>query len=153
MVPRPCDGAGCNAAAPGQARSAFEELDGFIEAQAQAAVWRSKSVSVLGGWLGGACDWHVIDGSKIEPGVHGHEAHIRSAVRGTLSDQPVRLVGFFSIKHHTIFTHHDTDTHGTSSTPNRRSLARRSSGALTGRRALPTSSPLGVPKRHQNIGA
>ena len=90
----------------------FEELDGFIEAQAQAAgvAIEEPFPFLLVGSVARA-DWHVIDGSKIEPGVHGHEAHIRSAVRGTLSDQPVRLVGFFSIKHHTIFTHHDTDTH------------------------------------------
>ena len=101
------------AAAPrSSAQCPLRRLDGFIEAQAQAAgLAIEEPFPFLLVGLVARADWHVIDGSKIESGVHGHEAHVRSAVRGTLSDQPVRLIGFFSIKHHTIFTHHDTDTH------------------------------------------
>jgi acetolactate decarboxylase len=56
-------------------------------------------------------DWHVIDGSKIPSDAHGHEAHMRTAVRGSLTARPVQILGFYSPKHHAIFTHHDTNTH------------------------------------------
>ena len=56
-------------------------------------------------------DWHVIDGRKLPSGAHGHEAHMRTAVRGSLSATPVEILGFYSPKHHAIFIHHDTNTH------------------------------------------
>ena len=90
----------------------FDQLDTFIEREARAA-----GVNVAEAFpfrIEGAptrLDWHVIDGSKIPPDAHGHEAHIRTAVRGTLSGTPVQIIGFYSPKHHAIFTHHDTNTH------------------------------------------
>ena len=91
----------------------FAELDAFIEREARAAGVNVKEAFPFR--IEGAptrLDWHVIDGSKIPPDAHGHEAHIRTAVRGTLSGTPVQIIGFYSPKHHAIFTHHDTNTHG-----------------------------------------
>ena len=49
-------------------------------------------------------DWHV-SRRKIPEEVHGHEAHIKSSIRGTLAIEQVKVIGFFSKKHHRIFTH------------------------------------------------
>ena len=90
----------------------FDQLDAFIEREAWAA-----GVNVAEAFpfrIEGAptrLDWHVIDGSKIPPDAHGHEAHIRTAVRGSVTGAPAKILGFYSPKHHAIFTHHDTNTH------------------------------------------
>jgi len=90
----------------------FSGLDAFIEREALAA-----GVDVTDAFpfrIEGApsrVDWHVIDGSKIPANAHGHAAHIRTAVRGALASEAVKILGFYSPKHHRIFTHHDTNTH------------------------------------------
>lgn len=55
-------------------------------------------------------DWHVIDwkGGDTE---HSHEKHINSGLHGTLTDQDVEILGFYSNSHHAIFTHHTTNMH------------------------------------------
>ncbi len=59
--------------------------------------------------------WHVIDGKRItdasHTGMHGHAAHVAASVRGVLSDTSVRVVGFYSTRHHGVLTHHDSDLH------------------------------------------
>ena len=90
----------------------FTELDDFIEREASAAGVNVKDAFAFR--IEGTpsrLDWHVIDGSKIPSGSHGHEAHMQTAVRGSLAAQPVQILGFYSPKHHAIFTHHDTNTH------------------------------------------
>ena len=55
-------------------------------------------------------DWHVInwkDGDKV----HTHEKHITSGLHGTLKNQAVDILGFYSNSHHAIFTHHTTNMH------------------------------------------
>ena len=90
----------------------FAELDTFIEREARAAgvnVAEAFPFRIEGSPT--RLDWHVIDGSKIPPDAHGHEAHIRTAVQGRLAGTPAQIIGFYSPKHHAIFTHHDTNTH------------------------------------------
>jgi len=90
----------------------FAELDAFIEREARAAgvnVDEAFPFRIEG--TPARLDWHVIDGSKIPSDAHGHEAHMRTAVRGSLGAKGVRIVGFYSPKHHAVFTHHDTNTH------------------------------------------
>ena len=90
----------------------FAELDTFIEREARAAgvnVTEAFPFRIEGSPT--RLDWHVIDGSKIPSNAHGHEAHMRTAVRGSLTARPVQILGFYSPKHHAIFTHHDTNTH------------------------------------------
>jgi acetolactate decarboxylase len=55
-------------------------------------------------------DWHVInwkDGDKV----HSHEKHITSGFHGTIKNQAVDILGFYSNSHHAIFTHHTTNMH------------------------------------------
>ena len=42
---------------------------------------------------------------------HSHEKHIHSGLYGTLENQTVEMLGFYSNKHHAIFTHHTTNMH------------------------------------------
>ncbi|KYF73616.1 hypothetical protein BE15_33295 [Sorangium cellulosum] len=54
--------------------------------------------------------WHVIDGRKLAPG-GGHADHVRASVSGTLPAAEGTLVGFFSKRHHGVFTHMGSNTH------------------------------------------
>lgn len=90
----------------------FDQLDAFIEREAQAAgvsVAEAFPFRIEG--TPSRLDWHVIDGSKIPSDAQGHEAHMQTAVRGSLVSKSVQIIGFYSPKHHAIFTHHDTNTH------------------------------------------
>ena len=90
----------------------FDQLDAFIEREARAAdvnVAEAFPFRIEGSQP--RLDWHVIDGSKILPDAHGHEAHIRTAARGSPAGAATKILGFYSPKHHAIFTHHDTSTH------------------------------------------
>jgi acetolactate decarboxylase len=55
-------------------------------------------------------DWHVIDWPEGDT-VHTHDKHKDSGLSGTLEDVEVTIVGFYSSKHHAIFTHHTTNMH------------------------------------------
>lgn len=55
-------------------------------------------------------DWHVIDWPEGDT-EHSHEKHIHSGLYGTLENQSVEFLGFYSDKHHAIFTHHTTNMH------------------------------------------
>lgn len=56
--------------------------------------------------------WHVLDGSKAsgQP-MRSHEDHMRMAVTGTVAQTEGTLVGFFSKKHHGVFTHMGSNSH------------------------------------------
>jgi acetolactate decarboxylase len=90
----------------------FDQLDAFIEQEAKAAgvnVEEAFPFRIEG--TPSRLDWHIIDGSKIPSDAQGHEAHMQTAVRGSLMSKSVQIIGFYSPKHHAIFTHHDTNTH------------------------------------------
>lgn len=53
--------------------------------------------------------WHVIDWK--EGVAHTFDNHKQFAKYGRFSNEPVVLLGFYSNKHHSIFTHHTTNMH------------------------------------------
>ena len=55
-------------------------------------------------------DWHVIDWKKDDT-VHTHEKHKKAGAYGTMKNENVVILGFYSKKHTGIFTHHSTDMH------------------------------------------
>lgn len=55
-------------------------------------------------------EWHVINWKEGDT-EHSHEKHITSGPHGTLKDQPLQILGFYSEHHHAIFTHHTTNMH------------------------------------------
>ncbi len=55
-------------------------------------------------------DWHVIDWPKGDTS-HTHEKHRNSGLNGTIKDREVEVIGFFSLHHKAVFTHHTTNMH------------------------------------------
>ncbi len=53
--------------------------------------------------------WHVID---WKPGTeHTMENHKQFAYSGTFINEPMQILGFYSTRHKSIFTHHTTNMH------------------------------------------
>jgi len=55
-------------------------------------------------------DWHVIDWPEGDT-EHSHTKHRQSGPHGTLEQQPMDILGFYSQQHTGIFTHHTTNMH------------------------------------------
>ncbi len=55
-------------------------------------------------------EWHVMDWKEGDT-EHTPEKHKNSGLRGTLTDENVQILGFYSNKHRAIFTHHSTNMH------------------------------------------
>jgi len=55
-------------------------------------------------------DWHVIDWKQGDM-EHTHIKHIKSGPNGRLEGIEAVVLGFYSNKHKTIFTHHSTNLH------------------------------------------
>lgn len=55
-------------------------------------------------------EWHVIDWPD-EDTVHTHAKHKNSGLNGTIKDREVEIVGFFSLHHKAVFTHHSRNVH------------------------------------------
>ena len=54
--------------------------------------------------------WHVINW-PVGDNEHSHEKHISSGLHGTHKGIDVQILGFYSDRHHAIFTHHTTNMH------------------------------------------
>ena len=55
-------------------------------------------------------DWHVINWKDGDM-EHSHEKHVSSGLHGTINNEQVEMLGFYSDSHHAIFTHHTTNMH------------------------------------------
>ena len=55
-------------------------------------------------------DWHIIDWQEGDM-EHTHEKHKTSGPHGTLKNEDVLILGFYSDSHKGIFTHHTTKMH------------------------------------------
>jgi acetolactate decarboxylase len=53
----------------------------------------------------------VIDGRKLPGGPSSHAEHLQAAVQIQRENVDGRLIGFFSTRHHGVFTHHSSNTH------------------------------------------
>lgn len=54
--------------------------------------------------------WHVIDWKEGDS-IHSPQKHKESGLQGTLKDEKVEVLGFYSNSHHRIFTHHSSNVH------------------------------------------
>lgn len=54
--------------------------------------------------------WHVINWDKADK-VHSHKKHKKSGLYGKLQNENLDMIGFFSLYHTGIFTHHTTNMH------------------------------------------
>ena len=91
--------------------SSYEELEKYIENTAsENGVNIDEPFPFLINGKAKSFDWHVInwkDGNTE----HSHQKHIESGLNGTVTDKEVEILGFYSNKHHAIFTHHTTNMH------------------------------------------
>lgn len=56
-----------------------------------------------------SASWHIIDWK--EGVAHTFDNHKQFAKYGSFTNEPIVLLGFYSNKHHSIFTHHTTNMH------------------------------------------
>ena len=89
----------------------YEHLENFVKKAAdEKGIDTEKPFPFLLEGTIGSIDWHVInwkDGDTI----HTHKKHKRSGMFGTINSRNVKMLGFYSNAHHTIFTHHTTNMH------------------------------------------
>lgn len=89
----------------------YEEFEVFVESKAkELGVNTEEPFPFLIEGIVDSFDWHVIDWPEGDT-EHSHDKHIHSGLYGTLENQEVEMLGFYSNKHHAIFTHHTTNMH------------------------------------------
>jgi len=88
-----------------------EDLQDFIEEQAsKRGIDTEEAFPFMVTGMFKQISWHVINwkDGDLE---HTHEKHVTSGAHGTKKDATGRILGFYSPKHHRIFTHHSTNMH------------------------------------------
>ncbi len=91
--------------------SSYENLEKFIEKKAkEQRIDVEKPFPFLIGGTAKSFDWHTIDWQDGDT-KHSHQKHVNSGLHGTVESADVELLGFYSNKHHAIFTHHTTNMH------------------------------------------
>ncbi|MCU0352167.1 MAG: acetolactate decarboxylase [Cytophagales bacterium] len=88
----------------------YADLEKWIEMQAQRMGYSlSEPFPFLIEGTLQQVKYHVID---WQPGTaHTMENHKQFAYNGVFANKPVRLLGFYSDRHHSVFTHHATNMH------------------------------------------
>jgi len=91
--------------------STYEQVEKYIEQTAkenQININEPFPFLILG--KAKSIDWHVINWKEGDM-EHSHEKHKTSGLYGTINDKQVEMLGFYSVAHHAIFTHHTTNMH------------------------------------------
>jgi acetolactate decarboxylase len=91
--------------------TSYEQLETFIRESAEKnGLDVEEPFPFLISGKAKSLDWHVIDWKEGDA-EHTHKKHIESGPHGTLTDTDIEILGFYSNKHHAIFTHHSTNMH------------------------------------------
>ncbi|MBT4478377.1 MAG: decarboxylase [Flavobacteriales bacterium] len=89
----------------------YEDFEVFVEEIAlKKGINTDKPFPFMIEGIAKSFDWHIIDWPEDDT-EHSHEKHIHSGLYGTLENQEAEMLGFYSNKHHAIFTHHTTNMH------------------------------------------
>jgi acetolactate decarboxylase len=89
----------------------YKQLEDFIHAEAKhQGIDIDKPFPFLIEGNFDSFDWHVIDWEKGDM-EHSHEKHIQAGLHGTKHNTKGIVLGFYSNKHHAIYTHHTTNMH------------------------------------------
>ena len=89
----------------------LQELETFIFEQAQkSGIDTNKAFPFLVKGVVPELQWHVINWKDGDT-EHSHTKHINSGANGTLKNKEVEILGFYSLKHKRIFTHHTSFMH------------------------------------------
>ncbi|MBW3545677.1 MAG: decarboxylase [Bacteroidetes bacterium] len=95
---------------PDSVRS-YQEFESFIEAAArQKGLATDKPFPFLLEGKPATVSWHVIDWPAGDT-EHSHEKHQASGLQGVSEQQPMQILGFYSMAHKGVFTHHSTNMH------------------------------------------
>jgi len=90
----------------------FEELDQAIAAlAAEAGIPSTERFPFLVEGEVERLEWHVIDGRRLPSGSTSHQDHLDASVRTSAAKARATLVGFFSEKDQSVFTHRGSTTH------------------------------------------
>lgn len=81
-----------------------------VKAAAAAGIDTSEPFPFLLRGSAEVLSWHVIDWPAGDT-EHSHQKHLESGLQGSLRNQPVEILGFYSQKHHGVFTHHSRQVH------------------------------------------
>ncbi|KAA3655955.1 MAG: decarboxylase [Calditrichaeota bacterium] len=87
------------------------QMEKFIESAAKQAGLNTNQPFpfLLSGTLS-SLHWHIINWPEND-NVHTHQKHRDSGPHGELSNVTCDILGFYSNRHHAIFTHHTTNMH------------------------------------------
>lgn len=89
----------------------YEQLESYIEQTAEEnQIKIDEPFPFLIEGAPKSFDWHVINWKDGDM-EHSHEKHISSGLNGTIENEQVEMLGFYSDSHHAIFTHHTTNMH------------------------------------------
>ena len=89
----------------------YEQLENFIEkAASENGINTEEPFPFLIEGMIQKFDWHVINWTKGDT-VHTHKKHKTKGMYGTIKNKEVEMLGFYSKKHKTIFTHHTRNSH------------------------------------------
>ncbi len=55
-------------------------------------------------------EWHIINWNS-QDSVHTHQKHRESGLRGSLENEEVKIIGFYTATYGGVFTHHKTPVH------------------------------------------
>ena len=87
------------------------ELEQFIQKTAvENGISTEKPFPFLIEGTVGSLSWHVINWPEGDM-EHTHQKHKNSGLNGTVKDRKVTILGFFSLYHKAVFTHHSTNVH------------------------------------------
>ena len=89
----------------------YQQLEDFIRAEAMhQGIDVEKPFPFLVDGKFNSFDWHVIDWKEGDM-EHSHDKHIQAGLHGTKHNTSGEVLGFYSNKHHAIYTHHTTNMH------------------------------------------
>lgn len=89
----------------------YAQLESFVATSAKSiGIDINKPFPFLVSGVLESFNWHVINWKDGDM-EHSHEKHVKSGAHGTINDESVDLLGFYSNSHHAIFTHHTTNMH------------------------------------------
>ena len=87
------------------------DLERFIKKQAKGrGIPEKEAFPFLIEGLISSFSWHIVDWDETDS-VHTHEKHIKSGLYHGKVEEMVQLIGFYSPKHHGVFTHHSSNMH------------------------------------------
>ncbi len=89
----------------------YSELERFVaESAFKSNIDTNEAFPFMISGIAHGLSYHIIDWEEGDS-VHTHEKHVKSGIHASMLRPEVDVLGFYSNKHHRIFTHHSTNIH------------------------------------------